>query len=65
VTLGQPLGEQGFRSQQDVGKVRLRYQLQLSCSQPQPISITRAFSASSQYSPQYLLPSCGWQSQAG
>ena len=38
---------------------------QPSCSQPQPISITPDFSAFSQYSPQYLLPSSGRQSQAG
>ena len=38
---------------------------QPSCSQPHPISITPDFSAFSQYSPQYLLPSSGRQSQAG
>src|SRR5260370_13205727 len=35
-----------------------------ACSQPQPISITCDFSASRQYSPQYLLPSSIGQSQA-
>jgi|ERR1041385_2574209 hypothetical protein len=39
--------------------------LQPSCSQLQPISITCAFSASSQYSPQYLLSDSQGQSQAG
>ena len=38
---------------------------QPSCSQPHPISITPDFSAFSQYSPQYLLPSSGRQSHAG
>src|SRR5213082_175449 len=38
---------------------------QPACSQPQPISITLDFSASSQYSLQYLLPCSGGQSHAG
>src|SRR5437899_1291736 len=40
-------------------------QRQAACSHPQPISITRDFSASLQYSLQYLLPSSGGQSHAG
>ena len=39
-------------------------QRQAACSQPQPISITRDFSASLQYSLQYLLSSSGGQSHA-
>jgi len=38
---------------------------QLSCSQPQPISITCDFSAFLQYSLQYLLSCSAGQSQAG
>src|ERR1044071_5446663 len=46
------------------GPALTRDHLQASCSQLHPISITCAFSASSQYSPQYLLPDSHWQSQA-
>ena len=52
------------RQNQERAPSYYRNQRQAGCSQPQPISITCDFSASWQYSLQYLLPSSGGQSHA-